>query len=332
GVPRTARVHRLLPRRDRGLRLEPGGRRVALAPARPRRVRGLPGAALARVLPRAARRLSRRDDPVAAHLGRLRRGLRLQQRRPRARRRRHQALPDQDVDPALELPGGGRELLRRGRLRPGDGRLHPHLRVLAGRLPQAARLRLARRLRPLLPRVAPALHALPAHRARDRRARRLRGALRAGAGVLGAGAPGPDHPGRPPALLPRGLPRPARGMGLPLHRVLVPARGVPGRRLGAQRAARARRQRGRRDRAVHAGRGGRPAGAARQGVRGDGGGGHGGGLLRRPADRDRDVLARDGLRGARARLPLPLLQGGHRGGPRRPRGGRRDEGGRNRGL
>ena len=40
------------------------------------------------------------------------------------------------------------------------------LRVHAGRVPEAARLREAERLRPLLPRRAPALHALPAHGAR----------------------------------------------------------------------------------------------------------------------------------------------------------------------
>ena len=48
----------------------------------------------------------------------------------------------------------------------------------------------------------------------DRRARRLRAAVGARARVLGARAPGPDDPVRPPALLPRGLARPARRLGL----------------------------------------------------------------------------------------------------------------------
>ena len=58
-------------------------------------LRRLPDAALARVLQHPARRLPGRALPVAAHLGRLLRRLRLQQRRPRARRRRHQAVPDE---------------------------------------------------------------------------------------------------------------------------------------------------------------------------------------------------------------------------------------------
>ena len=42
-------------------------------------------------------------------------------------------------------------------------------------------------------------------------------------------------------------------------------------------------------------------------------------LLGRPADRDRRVLVPGRPRRARVHLPLPLLQGGHRGGPRGPR-------------
>ena len=53
-----------------------------------------------------------------------------------------------------------------------------------------------------------------------------------------------------------------------------------------QRAARAGGQRGRRGGAVHAGRGGGPAGAAREGLRRDGGGGDGRRVLGRAADRD----------------------------------------------
>ena len=42
--------------------------------------------------------------------------------------------------PELELPGGGLELRGRGGLRRDDGRVHPHLRVHPGRVPQAAGL------------------------------------------------------------------------------------------------------------------------------------------------------------------------------------------------
>ena len=41
----------------------------------------------------------------------------------------------------------------------------------------------------------------------------LRAAVAPGAGLLGARAPGADDPARPPALLPRGVARPARGWG-----------------------------------------------------------------------------------------------------------------------
>ena len=68
----------------------------------------------------------------------------------------------------------------------------------------------------------------------------VRAPVGARARVLGARAPGPGDPARPPALHPRGVPRPARRVGVPLHGVLVPARGVQRRRLGHERAARAR--------------------------------------------------------------------------------------------
>ena len=118
-----------------------------------------------------------------------------------------------------------------------------------GRVPQAPGLLEAARGRPRLLRLQPALHAVPADRAGDPGARRLRVPVGARAGVLGARAAGPGDPARPPALLPRGLLRPARRVGVPLHGVLVPARGVQRRRLGAERPAGARRQRRRRARA-----------------------------------------------------------------------------------
>ena len=74
---------------------------------------------------------------------------------------------------------------------------------------------------------------------------------------------------------------------LSLHRVLVSARGVQRRRLGAQRAARARRQRDRGGLPVHARRRRNPAGAAGQGLQRGGVGGGRRRVLRRPADRHR---------------------------------------------
>ncbi len=50
--------------------------------------------------------------PVAAHLGRLLRGGRLQQRRARARRRHHQAVPHAQLDSRLHLSDGRRGVLR----------------------------------------------------------------------------------------------------------------------------------------------------------------------------------------------------------------------------
>ena len=99
-----------------------------------------------------------------------------------------------------------------------------------------------------------------------------------------------------------------------LRRVLVPALGVQRRRLREERPAGPRRERDRGARAVHAGRRRRAAGAARQGLRGLGRGRDGRGLLRRAADRDRRHDVRLRLRGARVHLPLPLVQGGDRGG------------------
>ena len=113
-----------------------------------------------------------------------------------------------------------------------------------GGVPQAARLRQAQRVRPLLPGPAPALHPVPADRAGGRRAGRLRAAERPRQGVLGAGAPGLHDPPRPRSLLPRGVRGAVRRLAVPLRRLLDAARGVQRRRLGEERAARARRQRG----------------------------------------------------------------------------------------
>ena len=151
----------------------------------------------------------------------------------------------QDLDPGLDATRrSARRSSSRSVFDATMGVLILHVRLHAGRVPQAAGLREAQRVRPVVLRVAPALHAVPAHGAGGRRARRLRAALAPGARVLGARAPGPDDPLRPPPLPARGLARAVRRLAVPLRGVLVPARRVQRRRLGAQRAARARRQRG----------------------------------------------------------------------------------------
>ena len=74
--------------------------------------------------------------------------------------------------PNSSYPAVAATLRRRARLRRRDGLADPAVRVHAGRVPQAARLRQAERLRPLLPRPAPALHPVPADGPGGRRAGR----------------------------------------------------------------------------------------------------------------------------------------------------------------
>jgi len=179
-----------------------------------------------------------------------------------------------------------------------------------GRLPEAAGLREARRLRPVVLRVAPEVHPVRHHRAGRLGARRLRRAGAAREGVLGARAPGPDDPLRPPALPARGVRLAVRRLALSLYGVLAAAGCVQRRRVGEERLARARRQRGRGRRAVHAGRRGRAASAAREGLRRRRDGRNGCRVLGRPADRHRCDDARRRLRRARDDLPDPLVQGG----------------------
>ena len=222
----------------------------------------------ARVVPHPARGLSRRDVPVAPDLGRVLGRLRLQQRRARARRRRHEAVPDQDVDPGLELPGARSSFIveliydctiaipvltfafTQGVFpKPPDfSKLH------AFDLASSPRTRRSRcsGSRCSASRVFAGFALLSARVAR----------------VLGSASARARDPQGPAPLLPRGLARPVRRLAVSLHRVLVPARRVRRRRLGQERAARARRQRRRGGRAVHARRRRRPAGAAGQGVRG----------------------------------------------------------------
>ena len=82
---------------------------------------------------------------------------------PGARRRRRTPLPHEERDPELELSGRGRELRGGADLRRRDGIADPAVRVHAGRVPEAARLRQAERVRPLLPRSAPPVHAVRPH-------------------------------------------------------------------------------------------------------------------------------------------------------------------------
>ena len=88
--------------------------------------------------------------PVAADLGRLLRRRRLQQRRPRARRRRDQAVPHALLDPRLALSDGRGRVLRGVDLRRDRGRARADLRLHPGRLPEAARLLQTELLRHLL--------------------------------------------------------------------------------------------------------------------------------------------------------------------------------------
>ena len=96
----------------------------------------LPDDPLAGVLQRAARRLPDRADPVQADLGRLHRRLRLQQRRARARRRRHQAVPGQDVDPELDLLGVAAAFFVEFGFDAVDGRVHPAFAFTQGVFPK----------------------------------------------------------------------------------------------------------------------------------------------------------------------------------------------------
>ena len=210
-----------------------------------------PHAALARVLPQPARRLSRGELPVAAHLGRIRRGGGLQQRRARPRGGHHQAVPHTQLDPRLLLPHGRRRLLRGGRLRRVRRRVRAHLRLLPGRLSQAARLLKAQLLRHLLPGLPLPLHALSDHPARRPRVGRLRAALGSGEGVLGACTPGAHDPHRPPSLSARSSRVAGGRVGVPLPRLLVPARRLPRGGLGRERPAGVRRRSGRGRRPVH---------------------------------------------------------------------------------
>ena len=103
------------------------------------------------------------------HLGRLHRRLRLQRGRPRARRRRHPAVPDASR-------GSRTRATRRWRRASSSSSIFDlcmavpilRVRVLAGRVPEAAGLLEAAGLRPRVLRLAPALHAVPADRAGDR--------------------------------------------------------------------------------------------------------------------------------------------------------------------
>ena len=186
GAPRVDRqLLLLLLRCGRRLLLEPRAGQLARAAARDGDLHRLPQPARAGVVQHPPRGVSGRGDPVHEHLGRVLRRLRVQLGRPGPRRRRRAAVPDQDVGAELELPGGRLVVLRRADLRPDDGDPDPALRVHPGRVPEAAGLLEAAGLRPRVLRLAPALHAVRAHGAGDRRARGLRAAVGARAARSG---------------------------------------------------------------------------------------------------------------------------------------------------
>ena len=133
---------------------------------------------------------------------------------------------------------------------------------------------------------------------------------------------GPDDPVRPAPLLPRGLRRPVRRLAVPLHRVLVPARGVQRRRVGEERAAgpgRATRSR-RRCRSRRGGAGVQQALLVKV---------FAGGRRRRPspptrsASRSRSPRSRSrvGFVALAIVFRMRIVQGGHAARPRGPRAG-----------
>ncbi len=126
-----------------------------------------------------------------------------------------------------------------------------------------------------------------------------------------ARAPGVHDPQRQAPLPATGRVAAGARVAVPVRRLLVPARGLPRRRLGAERAARVRRQPGGGRRAVHARRRRCPAGPAGEGVRGERVHERRRRLLRRPADRDRHVHGDPRPERGHLHLRLPLLAGGH---------------------
>ena len=239
---------------------------------------------------------------------------------PRAQQRHREALPRRAVVPELGRLRRSAPRCRREPSSTSPWRLHPVLRVQPGRVPQAAGLRRARRVRPSFlaghPRsrcssLRPGGAALVVLHLALRRVQASGRGVRQGLSIL---------------IDRRRYLREVVAWQLAgwcsrstAFWFLLEAFNVGG---WWQRAARARRQRRGGGRAVHAGRRGRAAGAARQGLRRRRVGRDRGGLLGRPADRHRGVVARGRLRRARGDLPDPLLQGGDppgQGGPRAER-------------
>ena len=225
---------------------------------------------------------------MAADLGGLLRGRRLQQRRAGARRRRHQAVPDALLDPRARATR--RSPRRSSSSRSSTRRVGVLVLIFAftqgvfPKPPDFSKLSsfdisyLAEHFRFTLFLITALAVVAPG---------RLRAAVRARQGVLGARAPGGHDPQRPPSLPARGGRAAGGRLAVPLRRLLVPARRLPRRRLGRERAARVRGQPGGGRGSVHPGRRRGAAGAAGEGLRRQRPGGGRGGLLGRSADRDR---------------------------------------------
>ena len=258
-------------------------------------------------------------DPLARDLGRVLGRLRLQQRHPRARWRRHPAVPHPHGRARLELPAIAAAIAVEAVYDLTIAVVVLRFAFTQGVFPKPpdfSKLN-AFDLSYFASHPRFTLFTLTVLAMAGADGRRPVGAR---TGLLGAGPPGADDPVRPAPLLPRGLADPVRRLAVPLHRVLVPARGVQHRRLGAQRDARAGLP------AVSAVVPFTPGGAGvvqalLVTVFAGGERRHRCRLLRRPAGGHRGLLVRDRVHRARDHLPDPQLQGGHPPRPRGPRGG-----------
>ena len=228
------RQHHVVLRRRRAVLLRPRGRALGHAAARAAVLRAEPHAALARLLQQPARRLPGGRFQWRRIWGAYFAAVGFNNVVPARGGDVIKLFLTRSLDPRLELSDGRRGLLRGVDLRCHRRHLRADLRLQPGRLSQAARLLQARRLRNLLSRRALPPDALSDHRAGVARAGRLRGAVGAREGVLGARAPGRDDPQRPPALPARSRLAAGARLAVPLRRLLVPARRLRRRRLGAR--------------------------------------------------------------------------------------------------
>ena len=217
-------------------------------------VRHLPHAARSRLVQHPARGLPDRVVPLPRHLGRLLRRLRLQRRDPGARRRRGAPVPHQDLGAASRAT---RRWARRSSSRPASTwRWASSMLTFAftqGVFPKPPDFADLNAFDLSFFASHPRVHPVPAHRRWGSRSMVAFALLSARVKAFWARVrQGLTILLRPPPLLPRGVRGAAGGLGVPLHRVLVPARGVQRRRLGEERAAGAGRERGGGRGAVHA--------------------------------------------------------------------------------